>query len=134
MWRGGDVTTAWSAVGFVYHLQEIFCQIKVDRTHSITHFNFLPFFTPHVLPGPRPATMAARLAASIFVGFILESLLYGAFIMIFLAAAVTQRERWKAEKLRAGSKLVMGFSILLLGFISTVGVFQMPSDPVFKFG
>ena len=54
--------------------------------------------------------------------------------MIFLAAAVTQRERWKAEKLRAGSKLVMGFSILLLGFISTVGVFQMPSDPVFKFG
>lgn len=78
--------------------------------------------------------MAARLAASIFVGFILESLLYGAFIMIFLAAAVTQRERWKAEKLRAGSKLVMGFSILLLGFISTVGVFQMPSDPVFKFG
>ena len=133
MWRDGDVTTAWSAVGFVYHLQEI-CQIKVDRTHSITHFNFLLFFAPHALPGPRPATMAARLAASIFVGFILESLLYGAFIMIFIAAAVTQRERWKAEKLRAGSKLVMGFSILLLGFISTVGVFRMPSDPVFKFG
>ena len=119
---------------FVHHLQEIFCQIKVDRIHTITHFNFLLFFIPRALPGPQPATMAARLAASIFVGFILESLLYGAFIMIFLAAAVTQRERWKAEKLRAGSKLVMGFSILLLGFISTVGVSRMPSDPVFKFG
>jgi hypothetical protein len=78
--------------------------------------------------------MAVRLSASIFVGFVLESLLYGAFIMIFLAAAVTQWERWKAEKSRAGNKLVMGFSILLLGFISTVSVSQVPSDPVFKSG
>jgi hypothetical protein len=78
--------------------------------------------------------MAARLAASIFVGFVLESLLYGAFIMIFIAAAVTQRERWRAEKLRVGSKLVMGFSILLLGFISTVGVSRVPPNLVFNLG
>lgn len=63
--------------------------------------------------------MAGRLASSIFVGFALESLLYGAFIVIFIAAAVTQWERWKHEKLRTGNKLVMCFSILLLGFIST---------------
>jgi hypothetical protein len=63
--------------------------------------------------------MVGRLASSVFVGFVLESLLYGAFIMIFIAAAVTQRERWKHEKLKTGNKLVMGFSILLLGFIST---------------
>jgi len=63
--------------------------------------------------------MVGRLAASVFVGFVLESLLYGAFIVIFIAAAVTQWERWKHEKLKIGNKLVMGFSILLLGFIST---------------
>lgn len=63
--------------------------------------------------------MAGRLASSIFVGFALESLLYGAFIVIFIAAAVTQWERWKHEKLRTGNKLVTCFSILLLGFIST---------------
>jgi len=39
--------------------------------------------------------------------------------MIFIAAAITQRERWKYEKLRTGNKLVTGFSILLLGFVST---------------
>lgn len=42
--------------------------------------------------------------------------------MIFIAAAVTQWDRWKhdkVEKLRTGNKLVMGFSILLLCFIST---------------
>ena len=77
--------------------------------------------------------MAVTIAASIFVGFVLESLLYGAFIMIFLAAAVTQRERWNAERLRVGNKLVMGFSILLLGFISTVSASRVPSNPVFKF-
>ena len=72
--------------------------------------------------------MAVRLAASIFVGFVLESLLYGVFIMIFIAAAVTQWERWRHEKLSTGNKLVMGFSILLLGFISTVSIPQMPSN------
>lgn len=72
--------------------------------------------------------MTVRLAASVFVGFVLESLLYGAFIMIFIAAAVTQWERWKHEKLTTGNKLVMGFSILLLGFISTVSVFRIPSN------
>ena len=66
--------------------------------------------------------MAGRLASAIFVGFALESLLYGVFIVIFIAAAVTQWERWKHEKLRTGNKLVMCFSILLLGFISTVSV------------
>lgn len=70
--------------------------------------------------------MAVKLAASVFVGFALESLLYGAFIMIFAAAAVTQWERWKCEKLRTGNKLVMGFSVLLLGFISTVSVSRRP--------
>lgn len=74
--------------------------------------------------------MAVRLAASIFVGFVLESLLYGAFIMIFLVAAVTQWKRWRAEKLRAGNRLVMGFSTLLLGFISTVSVCRVPSSPI----
>lgn len=74
--------------------------------------------------------MAVSLAASIFVGFVLESALYGAFIMIFIAAAVTQWERWKHEKLRTGNKLVVGFSILLLGFISTVSAFRMPSNVV----
>ena len=81
--------------------------------------------------------MAGRLASSVFVGFVLESLLYGAFIMIFIAAAVTQRERWRHEKLKTGNKLVMGFSILLLGFISTVSVSRVPLDNVervFKFG
>jgi len=63
--------------------------------------------------------MAVRLAASIFVGFVLESFLYGVFIMIFIAAVITQWERWKSEKLRTGNILVVGFSILLLGFIST---------------
>jgi len=63
--------------------------------------------------------MAGRLASSVFVGFALESLLYGAFIMTFIAAAVTQWERWRQEKLKTGNKLVMGFSILLLCFIST---------------
>lgn len=76
--------------------------------------------------------MAVRLAASIFVGFILESLLYGAFIIIFTAAAITQWERWKVEKLRAGNKLVMAFSILLLAFISTVSVSWVPPNPVFS--
>ena len=79
--------------------------------------------------------MAVKLAASIFVGFALESLLYGAFIMIFIASAITQWERWKCEKLRTGNKLVMGFSVLLLGFISTVSVSQMSREPpsfVFK--
>lgn len=76
--------------------------------------------------------MAVRLAASIFVGFVLESVLYGAFIIIFLSAAITQWERWKVEKLRAGNKLVMGFSILLLAFISTVSVSCLPPNPVFK--
>ena len=71
--------------------------------------------------------MAVRLAASVFVGFVLESLLYGAFIIIFIAAAFTQWERWKHEKLTTGNKLVLGFSILLLGFVSTVGVSRMPS-------
>lgn len=74
--------------------------------------------------------MAVKLAASIFVGFILESVLYGVFIMIFIAAAITQWERWKCEKLRTGNKLVMGFSILLLGFISTVSLSWMPSSAV----
>ena len=74
--------------------------------------------------------MAGRLASSIFVGFILESLLYGAFIVIFITAAVTQWERWKHEKPRTGNKLVMGFSILLLVFISTVSVFQVPLETV----
>jgi len=78
--------------------------------------------------------MTVRLAASIFVGFALESLLYGVFIVIFLVAAVTQRERWRADKLRAGNKLVMGFSILLLGFISAVSVSRMPLNLVFKLG
>lgn len=81
--------------------------------------------------------MAGRLASSVFVGFVLESLLYGAFIMIFIAAAVTQRERWRHERLKTGNKLVMGFSILLLGFISTVSVSRVPLDNVervFKFG
>jgi hypothetical protein len=72
--------------------------------------------------------MAGRLASSIFVGFILESFLYGAFVVIFITAAITQRERWKHEKLKTGNKLVMGFSILLLGFISTVSVFRVPLD------
>lgn len=76
--------------------------------------------------------MTVKLAASIFVGFALESLLYGAFIMIFIASAVTQWERWKCEKLRTGNKLVMGFSVLLLGFISTVSISQMPTSYVFK--
>lgn len=67
--------------------------------------------------------MAGRLASSIFVGFVLESLLYGAFIVIFISAAVTQWERRKHEKLKTVNKLVMGFSVLLLGFISTVSVF-----------
>jgi hypothetical protein len=66
--------------------------------------------------------MAGRLASSVFVGFALESLLYGAFIMTFIAATVTQWERWKQEKLKTGNKLVMGFSILLLCFISTVSI------------
>lgn len=74
--------------------------------------------------------MAVRLAASILVGFILESLLYGAFIIIFIAAAVTQWERWKCERLRTGNKLVIGFSVLLLGFISTVSVSRVPSNVV----
>lgn len=74
--------------------------------------------------------MAVRLAASIFVGFALESLLYGVFIMIFIAASITQWERWKVEKLRTGNKLVMGFSILLLVFVSTVSVSCPPSNPV----
>ncbi|KAF9782150.1 hypothetical protein BJ322DRAFT_197880 [Thelephora terrestris] len=63
--------------------------------------------------------MAGRLASSVLIGFVLESLLYGAFIMIFIAAAITQRERWRQEKLGTANKLTMGFSILLLGFIST---------------
>lgn len=74
--------------------------------------------------------MAGRLASSIFVGFILESLLYGMFIVIFIAAAVTQWKRWKHEKLTTGNKLVMGFSVLLLGFISTVSVSRVPLDVV----
>lgn len=74
--------------------------------------------------------MAGRLASSVFVGFILESLLYGVFIVIFITAAITQWERWKHEKLRTGNKLVMGFSILLLGFISTVSVLWVPLDVV----
>jgi hypothetical protein len=71
--------------------------------------------------------MAVSLAASIFVGFVLESVLYGVFIMIFIAAAITQWERRKSEELRTGNKLVLGFSILLLIFISTVSVSRMPS-------
>jgi len=39
--------------------------------------------------------------------------------MIFIVSAITQWERWRCEKLRTGNKLVMGFSVLLLGFIST---------------
>jgi len=50
--------------------------------------------------------------------------------MIFIAAAVTQWERWKYEKPRTGNKLIVGFSILLLGFISTVCVFRMRSNAV----
>lgn len=118
----------------IYHLQGTLYQIKVYRIHTITRFNFLLFFIPRTSPGPRPATMAIRLAASIFVGFALESLLYGVFIVIFLAAAVTQRERWRADKLRAGNKLVMGFSILLLGFISTVSISWMSLNLAFKLG
>lgn len=78
--------------------------------------------------------MAVRLAASIFVGFVLESFLYGVFIMIFIAAAVTQWERWKSEKLRTGNILVVGVSILLLGFISTVSASWAPPNPVLKLG
>jgi len=63
--------------------------------------------------------MVGRLASSVFVGFVLETLLYGAFLVVFTTAAITQWERRKHEKLRTGNKLVMGFSILLLGFIST---------------
>jgi hypothetical protein len=74
--------------------------------------------------------MAGRLASSVFIGFVLESLLYGAFIMIFIAAAITQRERWKQEKLGTANKLIMGFSILLLGFISTVSVSRVILDNV----
>ena len=76
--------------------------------------------------------MPVRLAASIFVGFVLESLLYGAFIIIFLTASITQWERWKVEKLRAGNKLVMAFSILLLAFISTVSISWLPLNPLFR--
>lgn len=54
--------------------------------------------------------------------------------MIFIAAVITQRERWKVEKLRTGNKLVMGFSILLLVFISTVSVSRVLQNPVFKLG
>jgi len=78
--------------------------------------------------------MAVRYVASIFVGFVLESLLYGVFIITFVAAAITQRERWKVEKLRTGNKLVVGFSILLLGFITTVSTSSVPSNLVFKLG
>ncbi|KAF9651781.1 hypothetical protein BDM02DRAFT_525377 [Thelephora ganbajun] len=92
---------------------------KVRPTESIKYSNFPLSSVPRSLTGLGPANMAVRLTSSIFVGFVLESLIYGAFIMIFIAAAVTQRERWKHEKLRTGNKLVMGFSILLLGFIST---------------
>jgi hypothetical protein len=74
--------------------------------------------------------MAGRLASSVFIGFVLESLLYGAFIMIFIAAAITQRERWRQEKLGTANKLTMGFSILLLGFISTVSVSRVILDNV----
>ena len=74
--------------------------------------------------------MAVRLSASIFVGFVLESLLYGVFVMIFIAATITQWERRKSAELRTGNKLVMGFSILLLGFISTVSVSRTPLTPV----
>ena len=74
--------------------------------------------------------MAGRLAASIFVGFVLESLLYGAFIVIFIAATITQWGRWKHEKMTIGNKLIMGFSILLLGFISTVSIFRIHFDVV----
>lgn len=75
--------------------------------------------------------MAGELSSSVFAGFVLESLLYGAFLMIFIAAAVTQWDRWKhdkVEKLRTGNKLVMGFSILLLCFISTVSASWTPSN------
>jgi len=74
----------------------------------------------------------AKLAASIFVGFVLESLLYGAFIVIFIVSAITQLERWRCEKLRTGNKLVIAFSILLLGFISTVSFPREPPSHVFK--
>ena len=104
-------------------------RIKVERLHVITRCDFLPSLSvPRSLTGFRPANMTVRLSASIFVGFVLESLLYGVFIMIFIAATITQWERRRSAELRTGNKLVMGFSILLLGFISTVSVSRTPSS------
>ena len=122
----------YSITPLVHHLQEALCQIKLEQLHIITHFNF-PFLCPP-LTSIRPTDMVVKLAASVFVGFALESILYGVFIMTFAAAAVTQWERRKCEKLRTVNKLVIGFSILLLGFISTVSVSRTPFKSCIQVG
>ena len=136
--HGGRYNRNVLIAGFVHRLHEPPTnQIDKGQLLDGANFNSPLSPTPRSSTGLELANMAGRLASSVFVGFVLESLLYGAFIMIFIAAAVTQRERWRHEKLKTGNKLVMGFSILLLGFISTVSVSRVPLDNVkrvFKFG
>ena len=127
---GSGVTSALYPISHITCRRPLLDKGRAPPHHH--HFNSLLSLVPCPLTGTRSTNMAVKLAASIFVGFALESLLYGVFIAIFIASAITQWERWRCEKLRTGNKLVIGFSILLLVFISTVSVSRTPQSCVFK--
>ena len=60
------------------------------------------------------------LSAAVFLGFILETLFFGVFLITFGISSNLQWSRYKRESLTFGNKLVFAFSILLFLLITTV--------------